>query len=122
LTAGGDEHAPPVTVTVAVDSKSTVLTPSAPVEVKLEIPFTAAGSGVVGGAGEGDDELTVEVVVDEDEVVEGAVVEGTIPPKLNVLVEDVVVNWRLFSLMTDGAAAGLRLMTGGPSDGCDPAA
>jgi hypothetical protein len=116
---------------VAVDSKSTVLTPSAPVEVKLEIPFTAAGSDVVGGAGEGDDEVTVppelevdeEVVVDEDEVVKGAVVEGTIPPKLNVLVEDVVLNWRSFRLMTDGEAAGvLRLMTGGPSDGCGPAA
>jgi len=47
----------------------------------------------------------------------GVALEGTIPPKLNVLVGGKGLNWRLFRLMTDGGAPGaLRLMTDGEGD------
>ena len=126
LKTGVDEHAEPVTVTVAVDSKKTVLMPSCPVEVKAEMPF---GKTVDAGVGGGVERTPPELKLDEDDVVGaaggigGATLEGRIPPKLNVLVEEVAVNWRLFSLMIDGEAAGaLRLMMGGLPDGCGAAA
>jgi len=80
------------------------------------------------GARTGDDEVTKppKLNLDEEEVVAaprmGGGLDGTIPPKLNVLGGDVEPNWRLFSLMTVGEAAGaLRLMTGGGLAGCGTA-
>jgi hypothetical protein len=127
LKTGVDEHAEPVTVTVAVDSKKTVLMPSCPVEVKAEMPF---GKTVdAGAAGGGVAKTPPGLRLDEDDVVGaaggigGATLEGRIPPKLNVLVGEVALNWRLFSLMIDGEAAGaLRSMMGGLPDGCGAAA
>ena len=127
LKTGVDEHAEPVTVTVAVDSKKTVSMPFWPVEVKAEMPF---GKTVDAGVGGGVERTPPELKLDEDDDVVGAAagiggatLEGRIPPKLNVLVGEVAVNWRLFSLMIDGEAAGaLRLMTGGLPDSCGAAA
>lgn len=119
LRTGEDVHEESVTVTV--DSKRTVLTPSAPVDVKAEMPL---GGSVGAGAG-GEIVMPPELKLDdEDEEVVGVpgesggmLLEGTIPPKLKVFAAEVELNWRLFSLITDGGAAGaLRLMTGGVSD------
>jgi hypothetical protein len=116
-----DVHAESITVTV--DSKKTVWMPSAPVDVKAEMPF---GNSV--GAG-GEVGMLLELKLDEEEEEEvvdvpgksrGRLVEGTIPPKLKVLVAEVELNWRLFSLMTDGegeATGLLRLIMGGAPDG-----
>ena len=125
LRTGEDVHAESVTVTV--DNKRTVLTPSAPVDVKAEMPF---GNSVGAEAGGEVGRLLELKLDDEEEVVgvtgerRGALLEGTIPPKLKVLVAEVELNWRLFSLMTDGGGApgALRLMTGGVPDGCGAAA
>jgi hypothetical protein len=109
-------------VTVTVDSTRTVLMPSEPVDVKMDGPpgATEFGGTVGAGARAGDGGVAKppKLKLDEEEVVAaprmGGVPDGTIPPKLNVLVEDVEPNWRLFSLMTGGEAAGaLRLMGGG---------
>jgi hypothetical protein len=133
LKAAGGEHAGPVSVTVRVASKTTVCLPSAPVDVKVDGPFDTMGLGAVVKAGPGDDEETMppKLKLDNEAVVgvtgvkdARAVLEGTIPPKLNVLVKDVEPNCRLFSLMIDGEAAGagaLRLMTGELMDACDGA-
>ena len=43
LTEGADEHAAPVTVTVVAESNRTVLTPSGPVELKVDVLFDAPG-------------------------------------------------------------------------------
>lgn len=111
LRAGADEQATPDTVTVVVESNRTVLTPSGPVELKVDVLFDAPGLGVAVDTGEIDDEAAG--VPEEDKVV----LEGTIPPKLNVLVGAKELNWRLFRLMTDGGAPGaLRLMTDGEGD------
>jgi len=115
LRTGEDVHAESVTVTV--DSKKTVSMPSAPLDVNAEMPL---GNSVGAGAG-GEVGMSLELTLDDEEEVEdvleksrGMLVEGTIPPKLKVLVAEVEPNWRLFSLMTDGEAVGaLRLMTGG---------
>jgi hypothetical protein len=99
------EHAEPVTVNVTVESKRTVLMPSAPVDVKADGPFGTVGCEAVVNAGSGDDAR--------------ATLVGTIPPKLNVLADDADSNCRLFSLMTDGEAEGtLRLMIEGSTDAC----
>ena len=120
LRTGEDVHAESVTVTV--DSKKTVSRPSAPLDVKAEMPL---GNSVGAGAG-GEVGMSLELKLDEEEEVvdvpgksRGRLAEGTIPPKLKVLVAEVELNWRLFSLMTDeGEVAGsLRLMTGGVPDG-----
>jgi hypothetical protein len=119
LRTGEDVHAELVTVTV--DSKKTVSIPSAPLDEKAEMPL---GNSVGAGAG-GGVEISLELKLDDEEEVVGVpgkcggvLVEGTIPPKLKVLVAEVEPNWRLFSLMTDGEAVGaLRLMTGGVPDG-----
>ena len=130
LRTGEDVHAESVTVTV--DSKRTVLTPSAPVDVKAEMPF---GNSVGAEAG-GEVGRLLELKLDDDEDEDeeeivgvagesgGTLLEGTIPPKLKVLGAEVELNWRLFSLMTDGGGApgALRLMTGGVPDGCGAAA
>jgi hypothetical protein len=109
LEGGAVEHAWPVTVNVTVESKRTVLMPSVPVDVKADGPFGTAGFEAVVNAGLGDDAR--------------ATLAGTIPPKLNVLVDDADSNCRLFSLMTGGEAAGtLRLMTEGLTDACGGAA
>ncbi len=102
LKAEADEHALPDTVTVVVESNRTVLTPSGPVELKMDVPFDAPeiepAVGAPGGAKE----------------VKEMVLEGVIPPKLNVPVGGKELNWRLFSLMTDGEAPGpLRLIIDG---------
>jgi len=116
--------------TVTVDSTRTVLMPSRPVDVKMDGPFGATTfAGTVGaGARVKDDEVTKpkKLELDEEEVVTAAgktgALDGTIPPKLKVLVGDVETNWRLFTLMTVGEAAGaLRLMMGGGLAGCGTA-
>jgi len=100
IKAGADEQAAPDTVTV--ESNRTVLTPSGPVELKVDVLFDAAEAGVAAAAaaeGEEDDDdeamtppklkLDEELaagVPEEDKGVEETVLEGTIPPKLNVLV------------------------------------
>jgi hypothetical protein len=87
LNTGEDEHTPPVGVTVTEDIIRIVLVPSGPVEEKMEAPFgRSVGAGEVGtlptlkldAVGVGDDK--------------GTVLEGTIPPKLNVLAADVELN------------------------------
>ena len=126
LKAGADEQAAPDTVTVVAESNRTVLTPSGPVELKVDVLFDALALGVAVDTGAEDDEATIPPklklgcelaagVPEEDKGVEEEEMEleGTIPPKLNVLVGVKELNWRLFSLMTDGEAPGaLRLMTG----------
>ena len=121
LRAGADVQAAPDTVTV--ESNRTVLTPSGPVELKVDVPFDAPEIGVAVDAGATDDEATIPPklklgeelaagVPEEDKEVEEMALEGTIPPKLNVLVAGKELNCRLFRLMTDGGAPGaLRLMT-----------
>ena len=127
LRAGADEHALPDTVTVAVKSNMTVLTPSGPVELKVDVPFDAPALGVAIEAEDGEatfpptltlaKELAVGVP-GEDKGVKEMALEVTIPPKLNVLVGDEELNWRLFRLMTDGGGSGaLRLITGGGATG-----
>ena len=128
LRTGEDVHAESVTVTV--ESKRTVLTPSAPVDVKAEMPFGNSVGAEAGGEVGRPLELKLDDDDDEEEIVVGVagesggtLLEGTIPPKLKVLGAEVELNWRLFSLMTDGGAPGaLRLMTGGVPDGCGAAA
>ena len=127
LRTGEDVHAESVTVTV--DSKKTVWTPLAPVDVKAEMPLgNSVGAGAGGEVGmppmlklKLDDE---EEVVGAPGVSGGMLLEGTIPPKLKVLAAELEPNWRLFSLMTDGgeAAGALRLMAGGVPDGWGAAA
>jgi len=132
LKVGVDEHAPPVTVTV--ESNRTVSTPSEPLELKMDGPSDTPGFGVTVDAGAEDDEVMTppklkpgnELAVGvprEDKGEEETALEGTIPPKLNVPVEDEELNWRLFSLMMDGEGAGaLRLMTEGLLEACGGAA
>jgi hypothetical protein len=134
LKAGVDEHASPVTVTVVVESNRTVSTPSGPLELKMNEPFDTPGLGVTVDAGAEDDEemippklkLDEELAVgvpEEDKGVKEMALEVTIPPKLNVPVEDEELNWRLFSLMMDGeGAAALRLMMEGLLETCGRAA
>jgi len=119
----GEEDVHAESVTVTVESKRTVLTPSAPVDVKAEMPF---GNSVGAGAGGEVGRLLLEMKIDDEEEVVGVagesggtLLEGTIPPKLKVLGAEVELNWRLFSLMTDGGGSpgALRLMTGGVPDG-----
>jgi hypothetical protein len=92
LKTGADEHAAPVTVTVA--SIKTVSRPSDPVEVKTEMPF---GAPVDAGEG-GEVGMAPKLKLDRGDVVgvlrgfDGTVLEGTIPPKLNTLVGDVEPN------------------------------
>jgi hypothetical protein len=124
LKAGVDEHAAPVTVTVAVESNRTVSMPSRPLELNVDMPFATPVD-----AGAEDDEVTIppklkvgeEIAVGvpgEDKGVIEMALEGTIPPKLNVPVGDEELNWRLFSWMTDGEGAGpLRLMMDGEGPG-----
>jgi hypothetical protein len=127
LKAGADEQAAPGAVTV--ESNRTVLTPSGPVELKVDVLFEAPGLGVAVDTGaEGDEaaippklklgeELAVGVPA-EDKGVEEMAVEGTIPPKLNVLVSGKELNCRLFRSMTGGGPPGaLRLMTDGEGAG-----
>ena len=121
LKAGAEEQAAPDTVTVVAESNRTVLTPSGPVELKVDVLFDAPGLGVAVDTGAEDDEATIPPKLKlgcelaagvPDKGVEEMALEGTIPPKLNVLVGVKELNWRLFSLMTDGEAGALRLMTG----------
>ena len=128
LKAGADEQASPVTVNVAVESNRTVTTPSVPVAVNADGPFATFGFGfgvaVISGAE--DDGVTIPPKLKLEELVVGVkevALDGTIPPKLNVLEVDEGVNWRLFSLMTAGGGAGpLRLMTEGLPESCGAAA
>ena len=133
--AGEVEHEEPVTVTVAVERIRTVSMPFAPMEVKADRPFATAGLGGIvdaaaaAAAAAGDDEvatppkLKLGVGVAGGEEGDKGVELGTIPPKLKVLVEDVVLNWRLFRLIMDGEAAGaLRLITAGLVGVCGSAA
>ena len=121
-----DEQASPVTVTVAVESNRTVTTPFAPVAVNADGPFATLGFGVAVNSGAEDDGVTIPPKLKLEELVVGVkevALDGTIPPKLNVLEVDEGVNWRLFSLMTDGGGAGpLRLMTEGLPESCGAAA
>lgn len=101
IKAGADEQAAPDTVTV--ESNRTVLTPSGPVELKVDVLFDAAEAGVAAAAAaaegedDDDDEATIPPklklgeelaagVPEEDKGVGEMVLEGTIPPKPNVLV------------------------------------
>lgn len=118
LKAGADEQAAPDTVTVVAESNRTVLTPSEPIELKVDVLSDAPGLGVAVDREAEDDEATTPPkpkfgVPEEDKEVD----EGTIPPKLNVFVGGKEFNWRLFRLMTDGGAPALRLMTGGGASG-----
>jgi hypothetical protein len=135
LMAGVVEHASPVTVTVAVEINRTVSTPSGPLELKMDRPFDTPELGVIVDAGaEDDDEVMIppkpklceELAVGvpgEDKGVKEAALEGTIPPKPNVPAGGEELNWRLFSLMTDGEGAGaLRLMMEGLLETCGAAA
>jgi hypothetical protein len=127
LTPGADEQAAPDAVTV--ESNRTVLTPSGPVELKVDVLFDAPGLGVAVDAGAEDDgartppklklgEELAAGVAEEDKGVEEMALEATIPPKLNVLVAGKELNCRLFRLMTDGGAPGaLRSMTDGEGAG-----
>jgi len=103
LTTGADEHASPDTVTVVVESNRTVLTPSAPVELNMDVPFDAPGSGVAVDAGAEDEEETIPPKLKlGKELAAGAPggakevkemeLEGVIPPKLNVPVGDKELN------------------------------
>lgn len=141
LKAGADEQAAPDAVTV--ESNRMVLTPSGPVELKVDVVFDAPGLGAAVNTGAKDDEAAIPPklgkelaagVPEEGKGVEEMALEGTIPPKLNVLVGGKELNWRLFRLMMDGGApgalrlmtdgegaGGLRLMTGGLPVPCGPA-
>lgn len=147
IKAGADEQAAPCTVTVVAESNRMVLTPSGPVELKVDVLFDASAFGVAVGTGEKDDEAVISPklklgkelaagVLEEDKGVKEMALEGTIPPKLNVLVGGKELNWRLTRLMMDGGASGslrlmtdaegagagaLRLMTGGLPGTCGPA-
>jgi hypothetical protein len=102
-----------------------VSTPSVPLELNVDRPFDTAGLGVTADAGAEGDEVMIppkaklgeELVVGvpgEDKGVKEMELDGTIPPKLNVLVGAGELNWRLFRLMTGGEGAGaLRLTTEG---------
>jgi hypothetical protein len=126
LKAGADEHALPDTVTVVVDSNMTVLMPSGPVKLKVDVPFDAPALGVTVEAEDGEamlpptltlaKELAVGVP-EEDKGVKDTALEGGIPPKLNVPVGDEELNWRLFRLMTGGGSGALRSITGGEATG-----
>ena len=128
LKVGVDEHALVATVTVTVESNRTVSTPSVPLELNVDKSFDTTGLGVFANAGaEGDyvmlpprlkldEELAVGVL---DKGVKEMELDGTIPPKLNVLVGAAELNWRLFRLMTGEEGAGaLRLMTEGLPGAC----
>jgi hypothetical protein len=129
LKAGGVEQAGLVALNVTVESKRTVLMPSGPMDVKADEPFDTTGfeAGVNVGAGDVDVTMPPKLKLDDEGIVgvagekgdAGTALEGTIPPKLNVLEDDAEPNCRLFSLITDGEAAGeLRLMIGGLSTVC----
>jgi hypothetical protein len=112
LKAGAGEQTAPDTVTVVAESNRTVLTPSGPIELKVDVLSNAPGFGVAVGRGVKDDEAAIPPkaklgVPEEDKEVD----EGTIPPKLNVLVGGKELNWRLIRLMTGGGVSALRLMT-----------
>lgn len=106
-----------------------VLTPSGPVELKVNVLFDAPAIDVAVGTGEKDDEAAISPklklgeelaagVPEEDKAVKEMELEGTIPPKLNVFVGGKELNWRLTRLMMDGGASGpLRLMTDGEGAG-----
>lgn len=128
LTVGADEQAAPDAVTV--NNNMTVLTPSGPVELKVDVPFDAPGLGVGVDKAVKDDEATIPpklklgeepaaaVPEEEGKGVEEMELEVTIPPKLNELVGGTELNCRLFRLMTGGGAPGaLRLMTDGEGAG-----
>ena len=145
LIAGVGEHSAPGTVTV--ESNRTVATPSGPLELKTDRPFPSPGLGVTVDAGAEDDVVTPPKLKLDEELAVGVPgedkgvmeieLEGTIPPKLNVLAADEELSWRLFSLMTGGGGADalrlmtvgegagpfpLRLMTEGPPETCGAAA
>jgi len=90
---GDDEHGGPVTVTVTAESIKTVSIPSAPVVVKVGRPPCTAGFVVV--AGDGGVVVLPKLTLDDVVVVgveseggdEAGVLVGTIPPKLNELVD-----------------------------------
>jgi hypothetical protein len=87
-TAGENVHEG-VTVTVTAESMKTVSMPSVPVDVKTDRPGAAGFVGAVGnGAGVIELKLKLEEGVGNEGVGVGVVV-GTIPPKLNVGMEDV---------------------------------
>jgi hypothetical protein len=102
IKAGVGEQVAAVTVTVVGEIIRTVLMPSGPM-VAATISSTLALGEV----------FTARVAEDK-----GAD-EGTIPPKLNVLVGSKEgLNWRRFSMMTEGEGTGvLRAMTGGKVPG-----
>ena len=122
LVGGVVEQASPVTVNV--ESSRTVTTPSVPVEVNADWPFATLELGAAVITGAEDDGVTIppKLKLCEELVVDVAEEEGTIPPKLNVLAEGEELNWRLFSLMTDGEGAGaLRTITEGLPEFCGAA-
>jgi hypothetical protein len=131
LNAGVDEHALVATVTVTVESNRTVSMPSVPLELNVDKPFDTTGLGVSVNAGAEGDEVIIppKPKLDEelavgvpDKGVKEMELDGTIPPKLNVLVGAEELNWRLFRLMTGGEGAGaLRLTTEGLPGTCGAA-
>ena len=128
LKAGVDEHALVATVTVTVESNRTVSTPSVPLELNVDKPFDTTGLGVSVNAGAEGDEVIIPKLDEElavgvpDKGVKEMELDGTIPPKLNVLVGAEELNWRLFKLMTGGEGAGaLRLTTEGLPGTCGAA-
>ena len=128
LKAGVDEHALVATVTVTVESNRTVSTPSVPLELNVDKPFDTTGLGVSVNAGAEGDEVIIPKLDEElavgvpDKGVKEMELDGTIPPKLNVLVGAEELNWRLFRLMTGGEGAGaLRLTTEGLPGTCGAA-
>jgi len=129
LKGGADEQAAPGTATVVVESIRMVWTPSGPVELKVDAPFSAPGLGVAVGTGEKDDDATIlpklKVGKELAAGVEGMALEVTLPPKLNCRLFRLMTDGRApgpFRFMTDGEGAGaLRLMTGGLPGTCGPA-
>ena len=94
LKTGEDAHAKPVGVTVTVASIKTVSMPLVPVEVKTEMPFGTPDDAEAGG-GVG---MLPKLKLDAGDIVgvigeeRGTVLEGMIPPKLNVLAADAEPN------------------------------